>query len=114
MGSGAFIFQKISGGLRPPSPPPGALPLDPAGGCAPRPLPQLTRRRSAPPPSRNAQLARFARKFASNARCACQALFEKKLPVPGTLQLYPSLVVDGSPDLQAVCIIMHDILHNYE
>ena len=26
-----------SGGLRPPDPPPGALPLDPAGGSAPRP-----------------------------------------------------------------------------
>ena len=31
------IFSKFSGGLRPPSPPPGAPPLDPAGGCAPRP-----------------------------------------------------------------------------
>ena len=27
----------------PPSPPQGALPLDPAGGCAPRPLPELAR-----------------------------------------------------------------------
>ena len=29
--------KKKSGGLRPPNPPPGAPPLDPAGGCAPRP-----------------------------------------------------------------------------
>ena len=27
----------VSGGLCPPDPPPGALPLDPAGGSAPRP-----------------------------------------------------------------------------
>ena len=42
-----FIFISISrnfsGGLRPPSPRQGAPPLDPAGGCAPRPLPQLAR-----------------------------------------------------------------------
>ena len=33
------IQKKLSasGGLRPPDPPPGALPLDPAGGSAPRP-----------------------------------------------------------------------------
>ena len=42
--------QKISGGVAP-YPLPGALPLDPADGCAPRPLLQLTRRRKAPPRS---------------------------------------------------------------
>ena len=33
------IYKKLSasGGLRPPDPPPGALPLDPTGGSAPRP-----------------------------------------------------------------------------
>ena len=53
--------KKFSGGLRPPSPPPGALPLNPAGGCAPRPLLELTRRRVAPPRSHGTQPARFAR-----------------------------------------------------
>ena len=32
-----YFAKKILGGLRPPSSRPGALPLDPAGGCAPRP-----------------------------------------------------------------------------
>ena len=53
--------QKISGGLRPPNPRPGAPPLDPAGGCAPRPLPDLPRRRKrrlgrTPSPHRNGSL----------------------------------------------------------
>ena len=39
------VFAKNFPGGFAPLTPTGALPLDPAGGCAPRPLPQLPRRR---------------------------------------------------------------------
>ena len=52
---------KIFPGAPPPNPPPGAPPMDPAGGCAPRPLPDLPRRRKrrlgrTPSPHRNGSL----------------------------------------------------------
>ena len=57
-------FQNFSGGLRPPIPPPGAPPLDPAGGFAPRPpslAPPVVGGASPPePPTRALQMKFFS------------------------------------------------------
>ena len=49
-----YFAQKFRG-VEPPAKGPA---LDPAGGCAPRPLPELVRRRFAPPHSHCAVVAR--------------------------------------------------------
>ena len=93
-------FEKFSGGLRPPSPPPGALPLDPAGGCAPRPLLQLARRRVAPPRLHGTQPARFARcqdrkpqsELYHRGGTGGQPGFQTKKGIQGTICKSPALL----------------------